>query len=165
MKIAIINLTAGGMSGGYRKYLINVLPKMAVRSDVEEILCASPKYINIQDWFSFLPKVKFVTCKPYNFLHFRSDYKLKKILDKFSPDIIFIPVERYFKFDGVPIVNMIQNMEPFAENIDGNSFTDKCRLYIQRLMAKRALFQDMSESFYQIYGVFQKGKLVWFIME
>jgi len=34
---------------------------------------------------------------------------------------------------------MIQNMEPFAENIDGNSFTDKCRLYIQSLVAKRAI--------------------------
>jgi len=139
MRIAIINLTAGGMSRGYRKYLQNVLPRMAASNSVEEILCATPSSINIQSWFSFLPKVKFATCKPYYFLHFSPDYKLKKILDKFSPDIIFIPVERYFKFDGVPIVNMIQNMEPFAENIDGNSFTDKCRLYIQRLVARRAI--------------------------
>jgi len=106
---------------------------------IEEILCATPPSINIREWFSFLPKVKFVTCKPYNFLHFSIDYKLKEILDEFSPDVIFIPVERYFKFDGVPIVNMIQNMEPFAENINVNSFTDKCRLYIQRLVAKRAI--------------------------
>jgi len=139
MRVAILNLTAGGISGGYRKYLQNVIPRMAKDPAIEEILCATPPSINIREWFSFLPKVKFVTCKPYNFLHFSPDYKLKKILDKFSPDIIFIPVERYFKFDGVPIVNMIQNMEPFAENIDVNSFTDKCRLYIQRIVARRAI--------------------------
>ena len=34
---------------------------------------------------------------------------------------------------------MIQNMEPFAENIDKNSLTDKFRLYIQRLVARRAI--------------------------
>lgn len=139
MKIAIINLTGGGVSGGYRKYLQNVLPRMNANNNVEEILCVTPPSIDIQNWFSFLPETIFVACRPYNFLRFTPDYKLKKILDGFSPDVIFIPVERYFKYDRVPIVNMIQNMEPFAENIDVNSFTDKCRLYIQRLVAKRAI--------------------------
>ena len=139
MRVAILNITGGGISGGYRKYLQNVIPRMAKDPAIEEILCATPPSINIREWFSFLPKVKFVTCKPYNFLHFSPDYKLKKVLEEFSPDIIFIPVERYFKFDKIPIVNMIQNMEPFVENIDVNSFTDKCRLCIQRLVAKRAI--------------------------
>jgi len=139
MKISILNLTGGGISGGYKKYLQNVIPRMVKDPAIEEILCATPPSINIKEWFSFLSKVKFVTCKPYKFLRFSPDYKLKKILDRFSPDVIFIPVERYFKFDEVPMVNMIQNMEPFAENIDVNSFTDKCRLYIQRLVAKRAV--------------------------
>ena len=139
MKIAIINLTGGGISGGYRKYLRNVIPRMASLSDIEAILCASPKSINVQDWFGFLPRVNFIACKPFNFLYYTPEQELKKALEMFSPDIIFIPVERYFKFDGVPVVNMIQNMEPFTENIDGYSFTDKCRLYIQRLVAKRAI--------------------------
>ena len=139
MKIAIINLTTGGMSGGYKKYLQNLLPRLAVYSEVEAILCATLPSINIREWFSFLPKVKFVACKPYNFLHFNPDHELKKALEIFSPDVIFVPVGRYFKFDGVPIVNMIQNMEPFAKNVDMNSFTDKCRSYIQRLVAKRAI--------------------------
>ena len=139
MKIAIINLTGGGMSGGYCKYLQNVLPRMAESNDVEEILCATPSSIDIQSWFSFLPKVKFITCKPFKWMYYKPDDDLKKSLKEFSPDVIFIPVERYFKFNSVPIVNMIQNMEPFAENIDENYFINKCRLYIQRLVAKRAI--------------------------
>ena len=89
MKIAIINLTAGGMSGGYQKYLENVLPRMAINDNIEEILCAFPSTVDIQSWFSFLPRIKFVNCKPYNFLCFTPDYKLKKALEEFSPDIIF----------------------------------------------------------------------------
>jgi glycosyltransferase involved in cell wall biosynthesis len=139
MRIAIINLTAGGMSGGYRKYLQNVLPRMAESNDVEEILCATPVSINIKKWFGSLPKIKFVTCNSYNFLHFIPDYKFKKILKEFSPDVIFIPVERYFKFDRIPIVNMIQNMEPSADNLIENSVYNKCRLNIQRIIAKRAV--------------------------
>ena len=139
MKIAIINLTAGGMSGGYQKYLINVLPRMAMHSDVESILCASPKSINVQNWFSFLPNVKFVICNPYNFLNFIPDYKFIKILKIFSPDVIFIPVGRYFKFDRIPIVNMIQGMESFAENLDENFVSESCRLYAKHILVKKAI--------------------------
>jgi len=35
MRIAVINLTGGGMSGGYRKYLSNVIPGMAAPPDAE----------------------------------------------------------------------------------------------------------------------------------
>ena len=139
MRVAIINLTGGGISGGYKKYLRNILPRMVKNSEIENILCATPSSIDIQSWFSFLPKVKFITCQPFKRMFYRADNELEESLKRFSPDIIFIPVERYFKYDRVPIVNMIQNMEPFAENIDKNSLTDKLRLYIQRLVARRAI--------------------------
>ena len=138
MRIAIINLTGGGMSGGYRKYLQNVLPRMAASNSVDEILCTSPSSIDILSWFSFLPKVKFITCKPFKWMYYRPDDDLKKSLKEFSPDVIFIPVERYFKFNSVPIVNMIQNMEPFADNLNGNFF-NKRRLCIQYIVARRAI--------------------------
>jgi len=99
VKIAIINLTGGGISGGYRKYLQNILPKLAGYHEVEEVLCASPKSIKVQDWFRFLPKVNFISCKPFNFIHYALEHELKKALKIFSPDVIFIPVERYFKYD------------------------------------------------------------------
>jgi glycosyltransferase involved in cell wall biosynthesis len=139
MKIAIVNLTGGRISEGYRKYLLNVIPRMAESPVIEEILCVTPESIKLQDRFEFLPKVNFIACKPFNFLYYTPEREFKKALEIFSPDIMFIPVERYFKFDKVPIVNMIQNMEPFAESIYGNSFTDKCRFYFQRLVAKRAM--------------------------
>jgi hypothetical protein len=112
---------------------------MTIHPDIEAILCATPPSIDIKNWFYFLPKVKFITCKPFKWIFNRPDNDLKKSIKKFSPDVIFIPVERSFKFNRIPIANMIQNMEPFTENISRNSFTDKCRLYIQCLVAKRAI--------------------------
>ena len=149
MRIAIINLTAGGMSGGYRKYLQNVLPRMAESNDVEEIFCATPPSIDIQSWFSFLPKVNFITCKPFSIVYYSPEYELKKALERFSPDVIFIPVERYFKFDRIPIVNMIQNMESFVDNLIENSVYNKAKeRYATALKDYKKFIRNFPESEY-----------------
>ena len=87
---------------------------MAKRKDVEAVLCASPDSIGVQDWFDFIPNVRFVNCKP--FLFSRRDAELLWELERFFPDVIFVPVERSFRFREVPVVNMIQNMEQFVPN-------------------------------------------------
>ncbi|MBI5554282.1 MAG: glycosyltransferase family 4 protein [Elusimicrobia bacterium] len=114
MRLAIVNLTGGKMSGGYRKYLRNVLPRISRHKAIESILCASPESIGVKDWFKPLPKVRFVNCKPFRVLFRNRDIKLLRELEIFSPDVIFVPVERVFRFKNVPVVNMIQNMEPFV---------------------------------------------------
>jgi len=139
MRIAIINKTAGSMSGGYKKYLYNIIPRLTKNKNVEYVLCATPKSVNIQELFNVFPNVKFIDCQPFRFLRNENEPELENYLEEFSPDVIFIPLERYYKFSDIPVVNMLRNMEPFAESIDRNSFTDKCRLYIQRLVARRAI--------------------------
>lgn len=98
MRIAIINITGGGISGGYRKYLRNVIPRMATHPDIESILCATSLSIDIKSWFGLLSKVMFITCKSFKWMFYVPDNDLKKSLKKFCPDVIFMPVERYFKF-------------------------------------------------------------------
>ena len=124
MRVAIINITGGGMSGGYRKYLCNMIPRIAANSGVEALICASPKSLNVQNWFEQiqLPKVKFVNCRAFQFLHPFHDSELSQHIEEFSPDVIFVPVERFFRFKEVPVVNMVQNMEQFGVPINGNSF-------------------------------------------
>ena len=139
MRIAVINLTGGGMSGGYCKYLCNVIPRMAKHKDVEAILCASPDSIGLQDWFNSMPNVRFVSCKPFRFLFSYRDVELLNKLKRFSPDVIFLPVERTFCFRNVPVVSMIQNMEPFVVNFGGNSTSEKFRLLMQYMDGRRAI--------------------------
>ncbi len=126
------------MSGGYRKYLQNILPRMAKHDDVEAILCATPKSIGVQDWFDPMPNVRFVSCKPFRFLFSGHDADLLRELEKFLPDVIFVPVERSFRFRKVPVVNMIQNMEPFV-SINGNPLRERFRTWLRRLDARKAL--------------------------
>lgn len=139
MKIAIVNITGGGMSGGYKKYLRNIIPRMASNPAVQGLLCASPPSINVRDWFEPLSNVEFVNCKPYRFLGHSTDLELNQRLQEFSPDVVFVPAERYFRFNKVPIVRMLQNMEPFVTNVDGNPFSEKVRQGFQALDAKRAI--------------------------
>jgi len=139
MRVAIINITGGGMSGGYRQYLRNVITRMAVCPSVEAILCASSKSLNVKDCLEQLSNVKFVNCKPFRFLHRNLDPELKQHLEKFSPNVIFIPLERYFRFNEVPIVNMLQNMEPFVLGIEGNPFGERLRNWFRKIYGKRAL--------------------------
>ena len=139
MRIAIINLTSGGMSGGYSKYLRNVLPRIAFNLAVEAILCATPDSIGIQNWFDPMPNVRFVNCKPFRFLFSYRDAELLQELEKFSPDVIFVPVERAFCFKKVPVVNMIQNMEPFIPNIHGDPLGERLKKCIQYVAGKHAV--------------------------
>jgi hypothetical protein len=79
MKIAAINLTGGGMNGGYGKYLLNVIPRMADNPAVKALLCAFPESVNVQDWFEPFRNVKFVSCKPFRLFHHSVDAELRKL--------------------------------------------------------------------------------------
>jgi len=112
---------------------------MASNPNVETVLCASPESLNVRGWFEQLPNVKFVNCRAFQFLHLFHDSELSQRLEEFSPDVIFVPVERFFRFNKVPIVNMIQNMEPFTVGINGNPFIERIRQRIQYMDGKRAI--------------------------
>lgn len=130
MKLAILNITGGGMSGGYKKYLLNVIPRLAAHSAVDSLLCVSAEQLNVHAWFTPMRNVEFTAYPPFSFIRGLNG-RLQKKLEQFTPDIIFTPVERPVKFRRVPVVTMIQNMEPLAGGFDGGySLPErmKCRL-------------------------------------
>ena len=143
MRVALLNITAGGMSWGYRKYLIDTIPLLASHPEVDALLCASPASLRIQEWVGELPNASYVDCRPYNIIsHFLlggKDKQLDKYLDEFSPDVIFIPVDRYIPHYNVPVVNMVRNMEPLIGRLRGDSFTAYLKKWIQYMDVKRAV--------------------------
>ena len=88
MKIAIINLTGGGISGGNRKYLKNIIPFLAQRPEVESLLCAAPDGWRLKEEISPADNVQFVPCPSYKFFC-ACDNALKEQLDRFCPDVVF----------------------------------------------------------------------------
>jgi len=139
MRIAILNLTAGGISEGYRKYLRNVMLRIAKHDSVEAIICVSPESLGIQGWFEHLPNVRLVKCKPFMPVLHYSDPSLLGELQMFSPDVIFIPVARCFHFNNIPVVNMLQNMEPFTDVNESNPIPERVKNFFRACQAKRAI--------------------------
>ena len=114
MKLALLNLTGGSISGGHKKYLQNMLPRLAASAWVEKILCASPIGMDAGEWLPAIPKVSYAICEPFKpFLHV-PDNDLRAVLDAFNPDLLFVPVERYINYKDLPVVVMLQNMAPLA---------------------------------------------------
>jgi len=141
MRIAIVNLTGGGLSGGYKKYLLNILPRLSIDPSIEQVLCASPHRLPVTDWFGELPKVKFISCNPMGFLNSLTSLKdrpLQKALEQFNPHVLFVPLDRYIRFRDIPTVVMIRNMEPYVGSFGHDTLSEQIRKSIQAMLARRA---------------------------
>jgi glycosyltransferase involved in cell wall biosynthesis len=141
MRLAIVNLTGGSFSGGYKKYLKNMLPRLAEHNDVDALLCVSPEGNDISAWFWNPPAADYCACSALTMIHLAHfpDRRMEKCLEKFLPDIIFFPVERYIRFKDVPIVNMIQNMEPLMPGLKGDPPPEVFKKFIQRKLARNSV--------------------------
>lgn len=138
LRVAILNLTGSGISGGYKIYLQNMLPLLAADPRVEAILCASPRAFGITEWVVGHQKLEFVDCEPARFLNHRPDSNLLTALDAFSPDVIYVPVSRFVRFRDVPVVTMIQNMAPLT-TWKWYGWKEKVRLAAQWLQTRIAV--------------------------
>lgn len=137
MRLAVINLLSSGISGGYQKYLTKILPRLKSHRDVKALLCALPLSVKLHP--SFGKDFGIIKCNPYHPLRYYRDFELDNKLKKFKPDIIFIPVERYFHYDKIPVVNLVQNMEPFIKKNKANSFKTNLRLTLQKYVGEHAI--------------------------
>lgn len=127
------------MSGGYRVYLKNILPRLAAHSAIDAVFCASPATLKMESWFETLPKTTFVSGEPFRFMRHKPDCNLQQTVAKFAPDVVFIPVERYLFIPNTPLVTMVQNMGPLVPRVKYNPLSEKTRYILQRHEAKFAL--------------------------
>lgn len=139
MRLAILNLTGGGISGGYKKYLVRLLPLMEKQLPGLETFCAAPKAVRARDWFTGLTRTTFVDCRPFSPLFGMRDPELAEQVDRFSPDVVFAPLERFFNCPGRPFVNMLVNMAPMARNYPAGPLTEKFRHIVQRWHTRKAM--------------------------
>jgi len=102
-------------------------------------MCAAPLSLKLQNWFGELDKIQFVNTKKSGFSYFNNHSELEPYLEKFGPDVIYVPVERYFRFNKVPVVSMVQNMEPFVKTIKGNPLIERVKLKLKYIEGKKAV--------------------------
>ena len=134
MRIAIINLTSGGLSGGYRKYLQKLLP----------LVCFTPHVVSRADVF-VPPQTKNLVDRESYFLfpwpakdHKKGFPWLKAKIREIAPDVVFIPTARWIDCGKTPVVTMIRNMEPLTVPFGGNPWKEVVKNIGRAYVAKRA---------------------------
>ena len=100
----MLNLTGGGLSGGYRKYLQRLVPLLHAHPDISELLVvAPPDYVSLAGGDDVWTWEKGEQVRGYPLLN--------KRVRAWKPDVVFVPTARYIDC-GVPCVSMVRNMEP-----------------------------------------------------
>lgn len=136
MRVTVANLTEGGLSGGYRKYLDHMLPLLCKDPRIEElsvlvpesVTLGSPEKVKVSSWR---------TGRAWSSLGV-----VKKLVHGLEPDVVLIPTGRWMDCGGCPVVAMIRNMEPLSIPIRGNAppegLRNLVRAYLARTSCRRA---------------------------
>lgn len=132
MRLALVVLTSGSVSGGVAKHLRHVVPLLLEDRRVSELrifvpegaLDGPPPDWPIEAW----PSADVLWRRRF----------LKRKLAEFAPDVVFIPSARWLPANGRPIVVMVRNMEPLEAPFASGRLPEKLRALARRLIARRA---------------------------
>jgi glycosyltransferase involved in cell wall biosynthesis len=134
MRIALVNLSTGDISGGYAEYLNQFLVRAGEDSRISKILFLSIP--GIAEKIQLPSKCEHVLISKWDVLFPGIGKKTVREIKDFNADITFSPVERKISpIRGVPLVTMIQNMEPLTTFTPGNNLAWKLRLILLRRKA------------------------------
>jgi glycosyltransferase involved in cell wall biosynthesis len=137
VRIAVVNLTGGGLSGGYQKYLAHLMPLLARDARVNALdVFVPPRAVA-----AFSGGDIRVSTWPEDDSG-RGYTALKRRLAEGRPDVIFIPTARHLDCGSTPLVTMVRNMEPLLVPFNGNpwrvGFKNLARAWEAKRAARRA---------------------------
>jgi glycosyltransferase involved in cell wall biosynthesis len=134
MKVVVLNLTGGGLSGGYRKYLMEVVPRLRENSLIRSLHNILPPEAR-----SHFQSPDRDTLFWPNRVAARRRWWLRGVVRELQPDVIFIPTARWMPFEGTPVVSMVRNMEPLSVPWEGNPPPEKLKNALRRAIAWYAI--------------------------
>jgi glycosyltransferase involved in cell wall biosynthesis len=131
MRIVLLTLTRGSVSGGFRKYLDCLVPLLRLQPGVESVeVFVPPQMVRTGDR----------TWPPGDDL--RGFRELRRSVAALKPDVIFIPTARVLRAGRTPVVTMVRNMEPLEVPFGGNTLAEGlknvARAAAARLACRRA---------------------------
>jgi glycosyltransferase involved in cell wall biosynthesis len=137
MKVAVVNLTGGGLSNGYINYLSEVLPRMLRHPRLSQIYAyVPPGYLPL--FSGIVPPGNLQPCDNSR----GGSRRLRQSIRSISPDVVFFPSNRWISLGGIPSVAMIRNMLPLVMPFGGNGWKDIVknvgRARLSRIACKRA---------------------------
>jgi glycosyltransferase involved in cell wall biosynthesis len=127
MRLVVLTLTRGSVSGGYRKYLQRLVPLLRAQPDVERLdLFVPPQMAAPGD----------LTWPVGDEL--RRFRELRKSVAALAPDVVFIPTARVLRVGRVPVVSMIRNMEPLEVPFGGNGLIEGVKNVARARLARHS---------------------------
>ncbi len=126
----MVNLTGGGFSGGYKKYLLSLVPVMRRMSRLESLAVYVPE--------SSLGGLNLPDLKSWRGGVISGRRNLRKELSLSRPDVIFVPNFPVVRFENVPCVNMIRNMEMVTSPLGQNNAIDSVKNLARQFLAKQS---------------------------
>lgn len=129
MRVAVANLTSGGFSGGYRKYLHRLMPLLAADPRVTALEVFVPAGATVDMDAGVDVQTVERTTRFRGFSH---------AVARFAPDVVFVPTARTADFGRVPVVTMVRNMEPLTVPFGGNPWTEGVKNLARAWEARRA---------------------------
>jgi glycosyltransferase involved in cell wall biosynthesis len=133
VRVAVLNLTAGGFSGGYRKYLRAVLPRLRADARVEAL------HVLVPDAARASLSEALGEAEAFPAAEARSGFaSARRAVERLRPDVVFVPTARALGDLATPQVVMVRNMEPLEAPLAGLSPLAGLRNVARALEAKRA---------------------------
>jgi glycosyltransferase involved in cell wall biosynthesis len=138
MRLALVNLSTGDISGGYAEYLNQFLVRAGDDTKISSILLLSVP--GIVEKLTLPEKCEPVLLNKWDVLFPSLQKKIVSEIKEFKADITFSPVERTISdLQGIPIVTMVQNMEPLTSFTRENNLAWNLRLVLLRREAISAV--------------------------
>jgi glycosyltransferase involved in cell wall biosynthesis len=133
VRVAIVNLTRGGLSGGYAKYLRRLVPLLAGTSGIDslDVFIPAPARERFRD-VAWTPRVWPADDGRRGFSQLKGELRERR------PDVLFIPTAAWLDAAGTPVVAMVRNMEPLEVPFGGNPWSEAVRNLARRFAARRA---------------------------
>lgn len=128
MRLALVSLTSGGLSGGCRKYLLRMVPLLLQDSRISRLhLILHEKHLLYIQQLLQSTDVHALT-----FGGLRPAHKIRRIVSQLSPDVVLMTTQRWVS-TGLPTALMIRNMEAVARPFGGNPWNEVLRNLARRL--------------------------------
>jgi glycosyltransferase involved in cell wall biosynthesis len=134
VRLALVNITGGGLSGGYRKYLRRLAPLLRDHPSVDGFENFVPESVGSEFAHSESPPESYYTQNDAR----RGFPQLRAAVRAFGASAVFIPTARWVDFGDVPTVVMVRNMEPLVLPFSGNSVLEGGKNLARAWAAQRA---------------------------
>jgi alpha-1,3-rhamnosyl/mannosyltransferase len=132
VRVALVNLTSGGMSGGYRKYLQELLPRLASHPGITDLTVFVPPgtRLDLQGGPAIESWPEGDGARAFRAMRAR--------LQSLAPNVVFIPTARWLDCGLTPVVVMLRNMEPLVIPFRANPLPEALKNVARAYEARRA---------------------------